>query len=44
MCGVRFRLDSHIEFGAGYEFLADFPNSGRYIATHAALATFTVRF
>jgi|ERR1700722_362011 len=44
MGGVRFRLDSNIDLGLGYKFLAAFPNEGRYIATHAVGATFTVRF
>jgi opacity protein-like surface antigen len=44
MAGVRFRLNSMIDFGVGYKFLADFPSEGKYIATHAAQATFTVRF
>jgi hypothetical protein len=44
MGGVRFRINSFGDVGVGYKFLADFPNSGKYIATHAVVATFTVRF
>lgn len=44
MGGVRFRINSFCDAGIGYKFLADFPSDGKYIATHAALATFTVRF
>jgi opacity protein-like surface antigen len=44
MAGIRFRLNSVSDVGFGYKFLAAFPNSGTYIGTHAALATFTVRF
>jgi opacity protein-like surface antigen len=44
MAGVRFRINPMCEAGLGYKFLADFPNSGRYIATHAVQATFSVKF
>jgi opacity protein-like surface antigen len=44
MGGVRFKINSMIDVGMGYKFLAAFPSEGRYIATHAALATVTVRF
>jgi opacity protein-like surface antigen len=44
MAGVRFRLNALSDVGVGYKFLADFPNSGRYIGTHAVEACFTVRF
>jgi hypothetical protein len=44
MGGVRFRLAPDCDLGVGYKFLAAFPNEGRYIATHAAAVTFTVRF
>jgi opacity protein-like surface antigen len=42
--GVRFRLNSMSDMGVGYKFLAAFPSEGRYIGTHAAEFTFTVRF
>jgi opacity protein-like surface antigen len=42
--GVRFRINPMFDVGVGYKFLADFPNSGRYIATHAVEATFSVKF
>jgi opacity protein-like surface antigen len=44
MAGVRFRLAPNVELGVGYKFLAAFPSEGRYIATHAAAASFSVRF
>jgi opacity protein-like surface antigen len=42
--GVRFRINSNMDPGLGYEFLADFPNEGRYLATHSVMAGFTVTF
>jgi opacity protein-like surface antigen len=44
MAGVRFKLNSQMDVGLGYKFLADFPGTGKYIATHSATASFTVRF
>jgi hypothetical protein len=44
MAGIRFRLNAMSDVGFGYKFLAAFPNSSSYIGTHAAVATFTVRF
>jgi opacity protein-like surface antigen len=44
MGGVRFRVNAISDVGLGYKFLADFPNEGRYIATHSVTASFTVRF
>jgi len=44
MAGVLLRLNSNMDVGLGYKFLADFPDKGKYIATHAVTANFTVRF
>ncbi len=44
MGGVRFRLHPNMDLGLGYKFLADFPNEGKYIATHAVMASLTVKF
>jgi len=44
LAGVRFRLNSRCDVGVGYKFLADFPDRGKYLATHAAMASFTMRF
>jgi opacity protein-like surface antigen len=44
MGGVRFQLAANIDLGVGYKFLAAFPDEGKYIATHAAAVSFTVRF
>ncbi len=44
MAGVRFQIAPNVEVGVGYKFLAAFPNQGKYIATHAAAFTFSVRF
>jgi opacity protein-like surface antigen len=45
IAGVRFRLNSMSELGFGYKYLAAFPGGGNSnTATHAALATFNLRF
>jgi hypothetical protein len=44
MAGVRFRIDRIFDVGLGYKFLAAFPYDGKYVATHAVQATFTVKF
>jgi hypothetical protein len=41
---VRFRLNAISDLGLGYKFLTAVPNEGRYIGTHAASASFTLRF
>jgi len=44
MAGIRFQLAPNVSLGVGYQFLADFPSQGRYIATHAVGASFMIRF
>jgi opacity protein-like surface antigen len=44
MGGVRFRLNPNMDLGLGYKFLADFPNEGKYIATHSVMVSFSVKF
>jgi len=41
--GVRFRLNSFIDFGFGYKYLAAFPSGNAAIATHAVLASLNVK-
>jgi opacity protein-like surface antigen len=44
MAGVHFRLNPVAEVGFGYKYLADFPDEGWAVATHAVEASFRVRF
>jgi opacity protein-like surface antigen len=42
--GVLFRINRATEVGLGYKFLADFPDHGRYVATHSISADVSVSF
>jgi opacity protein-like surface antigen len=44
LAGVRFRINSKTDAGLGYKFLADFPDKGKYIATHAVTASIQFKF
>jgi opacity protein-like surface antigen len=44
LAGVRFRLNGFSELGLEYKILAEFPNEGRYVATHSVSATVSMRF
>jgi hypothetical protein len=41
--GVRFRLNSVIDFGIGYKYLAAFPSGNAAIANHAVLASLNIK-
>jgi hypothetical protein len=42
--GVRFKLNTHMELGVGYKFLASFPSGVDYLGTHSVSLTFVWRF
>lgn len=44
MAGVRFRMNSAIDFGLSYKYLAAFPDGNAAIATHAVLASVSFKF